>query len=110
MWAFWPVPDYHQMGHRQQQQQLGPATVWGVGGGGGEGGKPDSDIDSGECLNIWVRTFIGGVFVYDTFTPVSGLIAQSPRNSLSLQVDIFVRVLCMYASSFSIFCIPFVFR
>lgn len=28
MWAFWPAPDYHQMG-QQQQQQLGPTTVWG---------------------------------------------------------------------------------
>lgn len=32
MWAFWPVPDYHQMGQSQQpqqQQQLGLTTEWG---------------------------------------------------------------------------------
>ncbi len=32
MWAFWPLPDYHQMGRQQQQQQqqLGPTAVWGL--------------------------------------------------------------------------------
>lgn len=34
IWAFWHVPDYHQMG-QHQQQQLGSSTVGEQGGRGG---------------------------------------------------------------------------
>ncbi|CAB1428809.1 unnamed protein product [Pleuronectes platessa] len=72
MWAFWPLPDYHQMGHRQQQQQLGPATLWGVGGGGG--GEQGNSL-----IQIWTPENVcifGGESSGDIFLLVSS--ARSP--------------------------------